>query len=977
MTVDLLQKQEHATKRRVARLLSIVALLAATTWCSAVVALFVTYAHGKGFRLGQNFPQFQDIGIYNTRFTLFHTEAFYRDLPGYSSFAYPPVDALLYAYLYSVSKPVTDFVVLMGLWMVLFCGVAAHVLRGCTLSIWTRLAAALALPFFSFPVVFLAERANVEFFVWVLISLGTYLYVRRRLPWAAACFGLAAGMKLYPILLLGIFVRDRREIKAALLGVATFVLSTLAALWYAGPTIAIAFHGFLNGVLHFKNANGERSRTVEIPFDHSLFSPIKVAGLSGHVLPTHWAQTYYLVAGFLFVGLFLFAVRKKPLLNRLMFLSVAMVALPPVSYEYTLVHLYLPIVLLLAYVLHRSVQTDERLVSADLVALGAALLLTFPFGILGNGTFVLAGQIKVLALLMLAGVAALHAWHFEVALPGLPATGAFRVLSPVRFAGATSAVLPQTVRERAEATSLSSGPSLLLHGLTLLGDALESKPWICFVVMLTCYVPVVLLQAHSKLLINDELYTVHIAQQPTLGRMLWMAREIDLHPPLHYLLQRWALHLPMPRWLDARLPSMLAGWFVTLSVYLIARRRMGNLMGLLAACVFWFTPALDFAWVNRPYELWLGFLFLMLLVRDVAHQSKRPSWCVPLIFLLTLCMVMTHLLGIACLAIVAAAEWWRSRRTGVLDKALLSALLLPALVGLGFYYQFHHLSQNAFPEAQQPSWELLTVMYIALFGNAAAIIGGCTLGFAMLFGKRVPQIQSDLDLERASRRFSSDDLLLLTMLLLLPVGLFLPALLLNLQFWFRYAGASMPAMALLATWFVARKLPLPRALATLVIVCAVSYMAYVAIIDTPPQTNALSQSGGHYPISLESLPKGVPIVAASPMTFIEMADREPLDVSSRTFYLTDRDAALRYAHYTLFENEDKINRLLNLPTKTESLRPFLLAHRQFFVLGDFNRPEVWLLRKLDADGDQVVYLGKFISSYETEDLYMVTVKQKS
>ena len=108
------------------------------------------------------------------------------------------------------------------------------------------------------------------------------------------------------------------------------------------------------------------------------------------------------------------------------------------------------------------------------------------------------------------------------------------------------------------------------------------------------------------------------------------------------------------------------------------------------------------------------------------------------------------------------------------------------------------------------------------------------------------------------------------------------------------------------------------------------------------------------------------------MTFVEMSDRESPEIARRVFYLTDRDAALQYAHYTLFENEDKIRSLLGLPSQAEPLHEFLPDHTAFYVVGDYDRPEIWLLRKLAADGMRLDYLGKFESTYESNDLYEVS-----
>ena len=78
-----------------------------------------------------------------------------------------------------------------------------------------------------------------------------------------------------------------------------------------------------------------------------------------------------------------------------------------------------------------------------------------------------------------------------------------------------------------------------------------------------------------------------------------------------------------------------------------------------------------------------------------------------------------------------------------------------------------------------------------------------------------------------------------------------------------------------------------------------------------------------------------------------------------------RQAAEQYAQYTLFENEGKIRNLLGLPSQTSDLKPFLSQHAQFYVVGNYAANEIWLLRKLAADGLTLKYLGKFQSTYDS------------
>ena len=120
----------------------------------------------------------------------------------------------------------------------------------------------------------------------------------------------------------------------------------------------------------------------------------------------------------------------------------------------------------------------------------------------------------------------------------------------------------------------------------------------------------------------------------------------------------------------------------------------------------------------------------------------------------------------------------------------------------------------------------------------------------------------------------------------------------------------------------------------------------------------------------------LPFVAASGLTYVEMNHRESKDFLDRVYYLTDHEAAIRYAHATLFENESVVKETFHYPSHVESLAAFEAEYPKFLVLGTIDYPEDWLLRKLQADGDTVRLLGTAETSYKDKTLYEVTVSHE-
>ncbi|MES2390436.1 MAG: glycosyltransferase family 87 protein, partial [Acidobacteriota bacterium] len=283
-------------------------------------------------------PNFEDILIYRGRFTLYHTAKFFTSR-AFSGFAYPAGSAPIYAAFYATGDGVAAYFTI---------AVAASIAAlAATFFYLRRYNLAHLFPwliFFTFPLVWLIQRANIELILILIVATGILAYYRSLTYVAAILFGLAAAMKLYPILLLGLFLSRKRDLPAFLTGIFTALLSMAAAIEFSGPTFTIAAQGFANGLNRFQSRFVNTVSPVELAFDHSLFSPIKWFAYAHHASSGPYMHPYYLLAG-AFAALLFLRVRTLPSLNRVIFLTTAMLALPPVSFSYTLVHLYLPTIL--------------------------------------------------------------------------------------------------------------------------------------------------------------------------------------------------------------------------------------------------------------------------------------------------------------------------------------------------------------------------------------------------------------------------------------------------------------------------------------------------------------------------------------------------------------------------------------------------------------------------------------------------------
>jgi hypothetical protein len=350
-------------------------------------------------------PNFEDVLVYKGRFTLYHTAKFFTSR-AYSAFAYPAGAAPIYAALYSTADATQTYL--------LTAAAATVAALAATFAFLRRHAAAglfLPLLLMSFPLVFLIQRANLELVLWVIIALGILAYRRNLAILAAVLFGLAAAIKLYPIFLLGLFLKPARnrtgqDLPAFFLGGLTAILALAAAIAFTGPTFNVAAQGFFIGVDRFQGHYVDTVSKVEIAFDHCLFSPFKYLATTQHLSPAPWRTTYYLCAA-AFALLLFFRVHTLPFLNRLVFLVAAMVSLPPVSFTYTLVHLYLPMLLLLAALI---APRNRPSVPATL-ALALLLFLMLPFAAISAVVALPTGPIQACALLALLILCATQPWQ--------------------------------------------------------------------------------------------------------------------------------------------------------------------------------------------------------------------------------------------------------------------------------------------------------------------------------------------------------------------------------------------------------------------------------------------------------------------------------------------------------------------------------------------------------------------------------------
>ena len=311
-------------------------------------------------------PLFGDLMEYPGTYQWLHTAAFFFNVtarpvpyPLYSPVAYPPFAAIVMAGLYSAASPVLRYLEVTAVWLaVAVWGVRRALMRvgigGVTATLFP-----LTLVAFSFPIARLVHEGNVELALWVLTAAGVWAYLREYDDAAGVLWGLAAAMKLYPVILL-VLLLPRRKWRAFALGVAAFVAATALALWWLGPTMGVAWRGSLHNVFGYQGIRASEWSLRELAANHSVYGLVKMAAMMTGVPLARLTLPYYACGAVAMGWAFFGRLWRMPVANQLLAVTAFMVMFPPVSYFHTLVHMYAPLLVLLFVAIDEQKAGAER-----------------------------------------------------------------------------------------------------------------------------------------------------------------------------------------------------------------------------------------------------------------------------------------------------------------------------------------------------------------------------------------------------------------------------------------------------------------------------------------------------------------------------------------------------------------------------------------------------------------------------------------
>ena len=215
-----------------------------------------------------------------------------------------------------------------------------------------KLIPSILLTVLSYPFLFVLDRGNLE--AWIFISIGMFLfyYLKGKDLLAVICLSFAICFKLYPGVLLLLFLVDRKYLMIVYAGLISAGLTVISAAMLEGGMME-SFKGQMTCLKNF-SAQYISGGTTGLQHSTSLYVPLKLAYYNALTrmssYPADYEKTfnsvYFLFALFLFAVLAFVVVRYRlPLWKKVNLLIMTFVLLPQISYDYKLISLFIPVLL--------------------------------------------------------------------------------------------------------------------------------------------------------------------------------------------------------------------------------------------------------------------------------------------------------------------------------------------------------------------------------------------------------------------------------------------------------------------------------------------------------------------------------------------------------------------------------------------------------------------------------------------------------
>lgn len=195
----------------------------------------------------------------------------------------------------------------------------------------------------AYPFLFAFERGNVEFIVFAFLIAFFLAYNKEHYKIAAILLAFPICMKLYPALFVILFLKDKKIKEFMLCTISSLLLMICSFIIIGGNlnNLYIALENFS----YFTNSYSKTFNGVQ--FSHTIWSGMNYLNLllSGCLINSMWISNYTIVIAFVAMLLSIYMIfAEKEEWKIITILTIMMITFPHVSFDYTLIHMYIPIV---------------------------------------------------------------------------------------------------------------------------------------------------------------------------------------------------------------------------------------------------------------------------------------------------------------------------------------------------------------------------------------------------------------------------------------------------------------------------------------------------------------------------------------------------------------------------------------------------------------------------------------------------------
>ena len=389
----------------------------------------------------------------------------------------------------------------------------------------------------------------------------------------------------------------------------------------------------------------------------------------------------------------------------------------------------------------------------------------------------------------------------------------------------------------------------------------------------------------------------------------------------------------------------------SMALFFFVRRKVGISYAAAAVLILWLGATFRYATEARAYALLMMSFSTLLLCWDIATTSEKRRLALWGVAISNLVMLSAHIFAPLSLFPFLAAELARFSRTRKADFALWAALLLPTAAMTLYIPLLHGYGGLYFPPEFQASVGKILYFYLDSINiiSVALLVALCA---ALMVPEGKPRIGS-------ARGWRPEDIGSSGSILLNPILLNIVLRWRHGAFWDRYGITTRAVIYIGMAILLGLRLANNRyagyaAAAVLLVFCIRTDVWGPLSISTVKDASALA-----------AVRSDLPLVDAGGVTFFEMNHHEKPDILSRLYFLKDRSLAMSYTHTNLFEDRgwggDEMKPYFPISASVSSYTDFIHQHREFLVLGTYDAPEEWLLRKLHDDGAQLTWLGAYPS----------------